>query len=193
MPNNKKEEMKKRENQKNNAFQIPVMGKISLWIDSYNDIFSDFDPRPFSQRALSIDFLDEAKRAARDKEEGLELDFLAPAAIRNVKIESMIKSRLKGHFRKHYEDELKKVKRIVNKGTGFVTAGIVLMFLATLILFKYAEKNFILTFLVILLEPAGWFTFWEGLDLIIFDSKKTKPELDFYQKMSKAKISFASY
>ena len=33
--------------------------EISLLLDSYDDIFSDFDPRPYNQRALSQDFLAE--------------------------------------------------------------------------------------------------------------------------------------
>ena len=28
-------------------------GEISILLDTYDDIFSDFDPRPYSQRALS--------------------------------------------------------------------------------------------------------------------------------------------
>ena len=45
--------------------------EISLSLDNYDDIFSDFDPRPFSQRALSDDFLIEAKKASRDKVSGI--------------------------------------------------------------------------------------------------------------------------
>jgi len=62
--------------------------------------------------------------------------------------------------------------------------------------FKINLKNLeltLLTFLSVLSEPAGWFLFWEGLNLIIFQSKKKVPELDFYKKMSKAKIIFVDF
>ena len=53
------------------------LSNISLSLNSYDDIFSGFDPRPYSQRALSDDFLAESKRASRDKElDGVELIFL---------------------------------------------------------------------------------------------------------------------
>ena len=66
------------------------------------------------------------------------------------------------------------------------------MFIATFLLFKY-EGGLLTSFLVVLLEPAGWFLFWEGLDLTIFSSKKIKPDLNFYEKMSKCYITFLSY
>ena len=42
-------------------------GNISLILESYTDIFSDFDPRPYDQRTLSDDFLLECKKAVRRK------------------------------------------------------------------------------------------------------------------------------
>ena len=170
------------------------MSRISLQLNNYDEIFSDFDPRDYSQRALSDDFLQETKRASRDKVSGtIELRFLVPKKARNLKHESMIKKRLREHFKKHFEEINKEFKKVRRKGIFFIITGIVLMFLATLILFRYAEGNFLMTFLVILLEPGGWFLFWEGLDLIIFEAKKGIPNLSFYKKMSKCSINFFSY
>lgn len=52
---NKQEDLKEQKNTKENY-------SISLWIDSYDDIFSDFDPRHFSLRNISDDFLYEVKK-----------------------------------------------------------------------------------------------------------------------------------
>ena len=57
--------------------------EMSLLIRDYGDIFSSFDPRFFSEKALSDDFLLEAKRSARDKKGIYELRFLVPKAKRN--------------------------------------------------------------------------------------------------------------
>ena len=78
-------------------------GNISLILESYNDIFSSFDPRPSSERALSDDFLIECKRSARDKEGVFELRLLLPPHKRNTNEEAMIKKRLKDHFKKHFK------------------------------------------------------------------------------------------
>ena len=181
------------EKSKGKRVSVNGLGKISLMLDDYNDIFSDFVPRSHLVRMLSVDFLDEIKRATRDKKEGLELNFLIPQHLREIKEEVIIKKRLKNHFKKHYEASKQEVKSVVREGILFVAFGVILMFLATYVLFTFKESTFLTTFLVVILEPAGWFLFWEGLDLIIFEPKKKNPDLSFYKKMSKAVINFNSY
>ena len=173
--------------------KILRMSEIPLILDTYDDIFSDFDPRPHSQRALSDDFLLEAKRASREKATGgIELQFLMPKAKRNLRDESLIKKRLKEHFKKHYDRLHQEKNKIIKQGAFFVFVGIILMFFATFVLFGY-EKTALTSFLIIFLEPASWFLFWEGLNLIIFEVKKLKPDLDFYEKMIECEIEFLSY
>lgn len=168
--------------------------EISLLLENYDDIFSDFDSRAYSQKAISQDFLEEAERASRDKEYGkVELRFLVPSKIRNTHNELIIKKRLKNHFKRHSELAKKEFKGVIMQGIFFVILGIIIMFIAAFILFSYSKTSLFSSFLIIFLEPAGWFFFWEGLDLIIFETKKKKPEFEFYRKMSKCKISFSSY
>src|SRR3989339_701864 len=58
---------------------IRHISQVSMWLDGYDDIFSDFDPRPYSQRSLSDDFLSEAKKVSSGKTgDRLELRFLIP-------------------------------------------------------------------------------------------------------------------
>ena len=167
---------------------------VSLLLDSYGAIFSDFDPRPYSQRSLSDDFLIESKKAVKDKSLGkIELKLLINEKFRNPHTEAIIKKRLKEHFKNHLNSHKNDVKKIIKQGISFVIAGILLMFIATYILFKSEEASLIMSFLVVFLEPGGWFLFWEGLDLVIFEAKKKKPDLDFYKKMSKCEVSFLSY
>lgn len=174
--------------------QLLQMSEISLWLDTYDDIFSDFDPHPYSERALSEDLLVEAQRASRNKPSGkIEMRFLIPAAQRDTHKENMIKKRLKDHFKKHYHMTQKEYKNTIRQGYCFAAAGIILMLVATLTLFKYPEKGLLGSFLIVFFEPAGWYFFWEGLNLVIFDSKKQKPNLEFYEKMSKCEVSFYTY
>lgn len=169
-------------------------GEVSLILDNYNDIFSDFDPRPNAQRALSVDFLDEAKRATRESEPGsFELKFLVPTKQKNSYEEEVIRGRLKEHFRKHAAILEGEKKKVLKQGVWFLVAGVFFMVAAAYVLFYSLIDNFLMELLVVVLEPGGWFLFWEGLDLIIFEAKRNKPDFEFYKKMTRANIKFDYY
>jgi hypothetical protein len=183
------EEEESLENQK-----ILKLYNISLKIENYNYIFSDFDPRPFSQRALSVDFLEEADRASREMITGaIELNLMLPRENRNLQKENVIKRRLREHFGKHYIQLKEEKMSIIRLGISFLFIGMLCMFAAAYFHNNDLHIPFLSSFLIILLEPASWFLFWEGLNQIIFDSKKIEPKLKFYEKMRNCIINFYSY
>jgi hypothetical protein len=191
----KEGKMKKEEaSTKTNVTELLNKSEISLWLDNYNDIFSDFDPRPYAHRALSQDLLDEAKRATREAPSGIELRFLIPNTQRNLQHEFMIKKRLREHFKKHaaqLEDDYKQMRK---KGVILTVIGMILLAAAT---FLYMNNNnqWWNAFLVVLFEPAGWFTVWIGLEkaFAVYESKEHKFNRQFYQKMTKAEFKFEGY
>jgi len=167
--------------------------EISLMLDTYDDIFSDFDPRPFSNRSLSDDFLVEAKHATREKSSGqIELKFLIRKEKRDTQIETTIKKRLHEHFRKHFTQTQEEISSIINKGYLMIFLGIVIMVGTAIVTFNKINI-FTNHLLIILLEPAGWFTFWTGLDQIFYETKRVKPDADFYEKMMNVEIEFIPY
>ena len=172
--------------------------EISLILKEYNDIFSDFDPRPYSQRTLSDDFLAEAKKASKVKKIGeLELKFLAPEGKRVPAQEAMIKKRLHEYFRKHNALLHAEMHSIKMYGVKLTLLGFGMLILATY--FKIielkapADFEMLYAFMLTILEPAGWFTAWTGLDHIIYKPREKNEDHEFYEKMSRAKISFTSY
>ncbi|PKP55813.1 MAG: hypothetical protein CVT89_07530 [Candidatus Altiarchaeales archaeon HGW-Altiarchaeales-2] len=170
------------------------LSEVSLILDTYDDIFSDFDPRTYEERGLSDDFLSEAKKRVRKKSSGtIELKFLIPANKRNMSDETIIKKRLTEHFNKEFEHLNKQRRKIIKEGAIFITFGIVVMFIATHLILFGAEKDLLTSFIIIVMEPAGWFLFWEGASMAIFESKKVTPELEFCEKMSNCEISFLAY
>lgn len=170
------------------------LSEISLWLDGYDDIFSDFDPRPYSQRSLSDDFVTEAKKFTRDKPSGkIELKFLIPENKRVISYENLIKKRLREHFKKHYGIAENERKALIKRGLAFTLVGIILMIATSLVAVYMQQGKLLVHFLIILLEPASWFLFWEGLRLVIFEPKAIKPEYIFYKKMSNAEIKFLPY
>lgn len=165
---------------------------ISLALDSYDDIFSDFDPRSYSDRALSEDFLQECIRAARDKTiNGVELRLLIPRRLRRKTDESMIKKRLCAHFKKHHDRLSIERSGEKRKGAVWVTAGTALA-LATVQLHGGTD-GFLSTLLFVIFEPASWFSFWTGLDKIFFEDQHNAQKRQFYAKMAKTDIRFEAY
>ena len=167
--------------------------ELSLLIKDYNDIFSSFDPRHYSERALSDDFLMEAKRAARDKKGIYELRFLIPKMHRNFEHEVLIKRRLREHFRRHYRLLEEEIRGIKKRGVIMTLLGTVFIFLASSLSGFFGEENFTIRFFQTLLEPAGWFTAWTGLDQLFYTANENKTDLEFYRKMADAEIKFSSF
>ena len=191
-------ESKEEEEKFRDPTKILREGNISLILDSYNELFSDFDPRNYSERTISDDFLVECRRAVRDKpDEEFELRLLMPKAKRNLNDEFRIKKRLKDHFQKHVTEKQKEVRGVIKNGLLMATIGFIFMIAGAWFIFtKFLEGTFIAAVLTIILEPAGWFFFWEGLAKTFFiyeEHEKKKRDLTFYKKMSRAQVYFLSY
>lgn len=165
-------------------------GNISLVLDSYDDIFSDFDPREYSIRAMSDDFILECKKAALVKQNKIELRLLIPKIKRNRADEIKIKKRLKEYFNKHSKTEETEIKKIRGEGIFWFVAGTILMAFSPFLL-KY--EGFLFKILMVMIEPAGWFFFWEGLVKFFISAKEKIPDFEFYKKMAISEIDFFDY
>lgn len=169
------------------------LSSISLNVPGYNDLFSSFDPRPYSQRALSQDLLNELKRSIKELPSGqLQVTFILPREGREWEDEIIIKRRLRDHFKRHYLLSLEEIKKLKFRGYGMALLGVLFIFLSSL-LYSIEDSHFILKFLQILLEPAGWFTAWTGLEDVYYTGRQLKEDVDFYEKLSNAVVEFISY
>lgn len=166
---------------------------ISIWFDSYEELFSDFDPRSYSKRTLSNDFIDQIKKVAKDLDnKKLTLKLLMLEENRNNTDEKIIIERLHFFFRNNYEQLFKERKKTNIKGITLTIAGVLSMIVSSSISFLKSDL-YILHLLQILFDPAGWFLLWTGLDFLIYNNRKTKNELGFYFKMTNATIEFGTY
>ena len=166
---------------------------ISLLIDRYEAIFSDFDPRPFTKRTISDDFLIEAQKVVRDSREGVfELRFLVPKALRNSHDEQIIKERLHQHFHFNELALIKESRTVITKGVMFAILGFVFMFTVS-VMGLYFKASIWYDLLRVIFEPAGWFLAWYGMDQIFYYANQKNGELKFYKKMSKVSLVFDTY
>ncbi len=166
--------------------------EICIWIDRYDDVFSEFDSRPFSDRALSDDFLREVRKMANEKSsDNIVLKFNVLSGERSEESERIIINNLNNYFN-HIADALKAEQRLALKqgymllGTGF-TLIITLFYITTLHISAAYTHG-----LNLMLEPVGWFMTWTGLDHVFQIAKKSSSALDYNSKMAEAQIKFNS-
>ena len=168
------------------------LSEISIILDTYDDIFSDFDPRPYDVRSLSDDFLLEVRKATRHKGSKIELKVMMPEALRKPEQETIIKKRVKAHYRNTVEQINRDILKMRQKGGLFILVGVVILTLVVLML-SVVPAGLVQTFFLFLFEPAGWFTLWNGFDYLFLQPSSRYEERDFYHKMSNSDISFISY
>jgi hypothetical protein len=166
--------------------------RLSIWLDTYDDIFSDFDPRGYEERALSDDFVNEARKMVKEKPDGeVELKLLLPMAARDINSEKIIIKRMHRHFSQFAEHSTKEMNDIRRKGYLMCIIGFIVMIVAANLV-TISNKTFYINALQIILEPAGWFFVWTGFDHLFENARKRKPEIIFNQKMAKSEIIFIS-
>ena len=173
--------------------KVLALAEVSLWIDTYDDIFSDFDPRPYSQRSLSDDFLLEAKKVTKENAAGsFEFKFLVPANARDSGKEAVIRKRLREHFKRHHTLLRREAEDIKRKAVLPILGGMALMFGASVVA-SMQPQTFVSHLLFVLLEPSGWFLVWYGFDQIFYAANQKSADLEFYEKMAKVDVGFLSY
>jgi len=166
---------------------------VDIALDSYDDIFSDFDPSPYTKRALSMDLIKEIERRCDlSKGKNAEIVFSLPKKMRNAKDEAVIKERLKEYFTKRAEeinDEVKKEKKL----DAILVGGGVVFITISNIISAYAGENSV--FLKILHEITlvpGWVGEFLGLERMFLETKKIRENGRLYEKLKDAVYIFVS-
>ena len=170
------------------------MTELSLWLDSYDDIYSDFDSRHYHKRRISEDFLYELEREMKYKEDkASRLMLLLPNQQRDEAVENSISASLAGFFQKQFLLHGDKYRRQLKKGLMFLLGGVLVMLCNTWMNYRF-ESSFqiYIISLKVLLEPAGWFLLWTALDSLFYDLNTLKKEKVFFQSLSEVQIRFGS-
>ncbi len=189
----KKEERKDEKKDEPKEQAVIAIRDISIALDTYDDIYSDFDPRPHAEREISADLLKELERRTHTGVKGnFEVRFFLPKALRDEKSEGRIIRRLRAYFLGEVKELELKDKGRRRSGINFMVAG-----LASLFTYAYVENlpfaiGQLASFIEVLLVPFGWFSMWVGLEKLVQEKDAYARELEFYQKLAKANYMFLS-
>lgn len=168
------------------------MSELSLWLDYYDDIYSDFDSRHYLKRRISEDFLHELRMAKKYKRErATDLLLLLPPEKRDENSEKMITNSLKDFFANQFRDNNDECRKKRNTGIVTLIAGFIIMMLNSFISFK-SLHSLPLSIVRVMLEPGGWFLLWLGFDFLFYDLRELKTESDFFREFSEINIHFRS-
>lgn len=171
--------------------QIKDLKEISIVIDDWDDIFSDFDPRPLSEKVLSEDFIFELKKRYFETRSGkFMLTILAPKSLENEGQQKAVVSRLKKHFKHLSLQALKEINSIKRRGAIFVAFGILSLGLLTFITYSRFFSDLAIELIGIVLMPLGWFGIWEGFSKIVESSPILSHDEALFRKLSKANYQF---
>lgn len=167
-----------------------TMSELSLWLDYYDDIYSDFDSRHYLKRRISEDFLHELRISKKYKKERVtDVLLLLPQDKRDENSEKFIIESLKMFFTEQFRAQEDKYRTKLNTSGIILITGIVVMIINSYISFK-SLHSLPLSIVRIMLEPAGWFLLWLGFDFLFYDLREIRKEKDFFKEFSEANIHF---
>jgi hypothetical protein len=161
--------------------------EIAISLDTYDDLFSDFDVRGYADRALSRDFLDELHvrlRRMLDKT-GLEIVLLIPEGRRSLPDEARIVERLRRFYAEREAHYVKEDRNAALRGLAFIGIGLALSALANYIVERFRSMPLFNDFLLI----PSWFFVWNGFDCLIKRGELRKKRR-YYAELSASRTTF---
>lgn len=165
--------------------------EIAIVIDTWDDVFSDFDPRPLSERMVSADFIDELRKRYKETRSGdFRITIYSPVALKSADSERIVTKRLKQHFKQKFLQKKKILTFIRVRGMIFVLIGICSLSFLTLATYYKFLHELTIQMLSIILMPLGWFGLWEGFSKIIDTSPAVIHDEKLFEKLSKARYDF---
>jgi len=165
--------------------------EVKIILDTYDDIFSDFDPRPYSQRELSDDFVKEIQRRYLETPAGkIVVHFDMPAGTRDPKTDALVKRRIRDYFEVERKREEKLVREMQNKGVKYVVLGSIALVGATLPLLEWPNDVWVNT-LSAIVTPMAWYLSFTGTSMFLDDWRSTHANVKLYSRFEKANYVFA--
>ena len=163
---------------------------LSLWLDDYDDIYSDFDSRNYLKRRISSDFISELKMSLNNRSQNInDLILLLPHEKRNINTEQKITRNLINYFTQQLQFYHSKYQKNLKKGLILFIVAIIIMILNSVVS-SNLNNNLLASIIRIVLEPSGWFLIWVAFDILYYDLKEIKKEKYFFRELAGIKIFF---
>ncbi len=167
--------------------------QLVIYIDTIDDIFSDFDPRTIDVRIISADFINEMIVQGRQskKKSKIDVKILAPRAIRDRELTPRVEKIIRQRIRQFFEDEYRRLRSLRRKNIlralVFLISGLTCFFIVKLA-GDPGEKHLVVKLSLELITFFSWFATWNGIDSFT-DLPKTR-EVRLQRSLADAHVHF---
>ncbi|MCX8199984.1 MAG: hypothetical protein N3G76_00780 [Candidatus Micrarchaeota archaeon] len=164
---------------------------IDIALESYDDLYSDFDISHYAKRELSEDFVKELiKRTSGEHDtKTLQITLSIPSAKRDIPAERTIIRRIKQHFAKRAESYSLEIQNHQRRGIKYIFVG-ALIILADVFIPKDAFPLLGAIFSVLMV--AGWFGVWTGIAKILDEPAGMIAQKKIYSNLASAHYVFVN-
>jgi len=167
--------------------RIRDLQEVSIAIDSWDDVFSDFDPRPLEERTLSEDFVNELQKRFYEQPSGaLLVKIWAPPSLRDAATEALVCRRLQKCFALRAARLSRSIGDERRRGAVFFACGFVCLAVLAFSTLLVKPPETWRTFLEITLVPLGWFGMWEGVGKMVDLDREAVQQRTLYRHLADA-------
>jgi hypothetical protein len=163
---------------------------IQILLDSYDDVYDDWDPSPFKLRDIEDEFLDFLWDSVEDipKRDAIIFEFSIPASLKNEQKELILVSALQHHFDYMRTRNERKRRKENLEALKYFLLGIFFFIVAYMGPFK--SETLPVQILKEGLLIGGWVFIWETISNVFIESRELNEERLIIKRFIQAKISF---
>ncbi|MCK8060068.1 MULTISPECIES: hypothetical protein [unclassified Fusibacter] len=163
---------------------------ISVFLDTYEDVFDDWDPTPFKKRDIEDEFLDFLWDSAEDipLKEDLLIVFRIDEKLRDEKKEAQIVHALKNHFEYMLSKSKRAFRKEQNESLLYFMLGISFFLVAYLNLIE--STNLVGKILEDGLFVGAWVFMWESFSNLFIESKNLIYEQRLIKRFTHTPVAY---
>ncbi|AIE74550.1 MULTISPECIES: hypothetical protein [unclassified Synechocystis] len=169
----------------NDAYMIEVA------LDSYADIFSEWDPAPFKRRDLDADLQIYLEAGAEDipDRHGIELCFILPPGTRDMQAEKEFLTGLRNSFVFKTYQLRKEIKKDNHFILRYMVMGFALLWLGYTVPSRVSQGT-ISSIIADGIFVGGWVFLWEAVYLFFFTNRDLYMKHRTYRRLQRAPVIF---
>lgn len=164
---------------------------IKLSIDTYNDLYDEWDYSPFRKRDLDKNLLEHLEECSREipLKHRLAVHFYMPTSERDASREERSIAGLRNYFQYLLYKKAQEKKKYNIYVFLYIISGLLLL-TGAYFLQGTLETHLLLTILPEGLFIGGWVLFWEAFSILFFKSREMRQNLREYKRLIQAEIHY---